>query len=141
MKQNRFWLELVTLCAMTSLVLALGLATVGVSAVLAFAEGQGSQGGPAEKSQAGAPPQTFSGVLTDSMCGAKHGKVINQSAAGCTKMCLKNGGSFALVDGDKVYRLQGNDEYLDRLAGERVTVSGTLSGDTIQVHAVDAMKR
>ena len=141
MKQNRFWLELVTLCAIASLVLALGLATVGVSAVLAFAENQSSQGVPAQKYQAGTEQQSFPGVVTCSVCGAKHDKTMNQSAAGCTKICLKKGASFALVDGDKVYMLQGSDEYLDKFAGERVSISGTLNGDTIQVNSVEAMKR
>lgn len=140
MKQNRFWLELVTLCAIASLGLALGLATVGVSAVLAFAKNRSPQSVPAENYQA-AEQQSFSGVVTCSICGAKHDKRLKQSAAGCTKICLKKGASFALVDGDKVYRLQGSDEYLDKIAGERVSISGTLDGDTIRVSSVDGMNR
>ncbi|HET7442546.1 MAG TPA: hypothetical protein VFJ47_14680 [Terriglobales bacterium] len=141
MKQNRFWLELVTLCAIASLALAFGIATLGVSAVLAFAKSSAAQNAPVEKYQPGEEHASFSGVLTCSICGAKHDKRMNQSAAGCTKMCLKKGASYALVDGDKVYKLQGNDEYLDKYAGERVTVSGTLSGDTLQVSSVEPMNR
>lgn len=140
MNKNRFWLELVTLCAITSFMLALGFATVGISAALAFAKAQ-SQNLPAEKVQAAAEQQSFSGVLTCSICGAKHDKRMNQGAAGCTKICLKKGAHYALVDGDKVYKLQGSDEYLDQYAGERVTLSGTLDGDTIHVNAGDAMNK
>ena len=66
---------------------------------------------------------------------------MNQSAAGCTRVCLKKGAKYALVDGDKIYMLDGGTDYLDKLAGERVTVSGTLNGDTISVRSVDAMRR
>ena len=141
MKENRFWLELVTLCAIASLALAIGIATLGVSAVLAFAKPSPVQSVPTEKTQAGEAQASFSGVLTCSICGAKHDTRMNQSAAGCTKICLKKGASYALVDGDKVYKLQGNDEYLDKYAGERVTVSGTLQGDILQVNSVAPMSR
>ncbi len=40
MTQNRFWLEIVTLCATAAVVLAFGLATLGAGAALAFAQGQ-----------------------------------------------------------------------------------------------------
>lgn len=141
MNKSRFWLELVTLCAIASLALAFGIATLGVSAALAFASSSAAQSVPAEKYQAEEEHASFSGVLTCSVCGAKHDKRMNQSAGGCTKICLKKGASYALVDGDKVYKLQGNEEYLDKYAGERVTVSGTLNGDTLQVSSVEPMNR
>ena len=131
MKQNRFWLELVTVSAITSLGLAIALATTGVSATLATAEDPA----PAQAPAAG---QTYSGVVTCSLCGAKHSTSMNQSAAGCTRVCLKKGAGYALVSGEKVYKLQGGTDYLDKFAGERVTVSGTLNGDTIKVTSVDA---
>ena len=134
MKHRRFWLELVTISAITSLALALALATVGVSATVASAEDPA----PAQASPAS---QTFSGVVTCSLCGAKHNTSMNQSAAGCTKICLKKGGGYALVDGEKVYKLAGGTDYLDKFAGERVTVAGTLNGDTIRVTSVDATNR
>jgi hypothetical protein len=133
MKQKRFWLELVTISAISWLALAIVLAAVGVSATVTSAED------PA-RPQAPAAGQTFSGVVTCSLCGAKHNTSMNQSAAGCTKVCLKKGAGFALVDGEKVYKLEGGTDYLDKFAGERVTISGTLNGDTIQVTSVDASK-
>jgi hypothetical protein len=133
MKQNRFWLELITITAISSLALAITLAGVAVSATLA------SAADPAQP-QAPAAGQTFSGVVTCSLCGAKHNTSMNQSAAGCTKVCLKKGADFALVDAEKVYKLEGGTDYLDKFAGERVTISGTLNGDTIQVTSVDASR-
>jgi len=140
MKHNRIWLELVTVCAIAAVILALGLAILGVSAAMALAQGPDSPTIPTEKFQAGGE-QTFSGVVTDSMCGAKHNTSMDQSAARCTKMCLKKGASFALVDGDKLYKLNGGDEYLDKFAGERVKISGTLNGDTIKVMSVDGTNK
>jgi len=45
---------------------------------------------------------------------------------------------YTLVDGDKVYALRGQAAYLDRLAGQRTTVAGTLDGNTIQVSSIAA---
>ena len=140
MKHNRIWLELVTVCAVATLILALGLAVLGVSAAVALAQGADSPKVPAEKFQAGGE-QMFSGVVTDSMCGAKHNSGMDQSAARCTKICLKKGAGFALVDGDKLYKLSGSDEFLDKFAGERVKISGILNGDTIKVMSVDGTNR
>jgi len=140
MTQNRFWLEIVTLCATAALVLAFGPATLGASAVLTLAQGQAPQSAPAQKYKASSE-RTFSGVVSDSICTAKHDTATNQSAAGCTRVCLKKGAKYALVDGDKIYMLDGGTDYLDKLAGERVTVSGTLNGDTISVRSVDTMRR
>jgi hypothetical protein len=56
-------------------------------------------------------------------------------------MCVKQGSSWALVDRTKVYALRGESPLLDRLAGERVTVSGTLDGNTIQVQSVESQNR
>ena len=84
-------------------------------------------------------PQTFTGVVSDAMCGAKH--VPGQTNAACTRACVKQGSMYALVVGDKVYKLQGGDAAeLDKLAGENAKVTGTLSGDTITVASVTAAK-
>jgi uncharacterized low-complexity protein len=86
--------------------------------------------------QASEPLKTFEGVVSDTRCGAKHSAAINQSAGDCTRMCVHGGERFALVDGDQVYVLEGDAASLKRLAGERVTVSGTLNGNTIAVSSV-----
>jgi hypothetical protein len=66
---------------------------------------------------------------------------LNQSAAGCTKICLKRGAGFSLVDGEKVYKLEDGTDDLDKFAGERVTISGILNGDTIKVTSVATTNR
>src|SRR5689334_14730306 len=94
-----------------------------------FAQGKKS-GKPAP-----AGPITVSGVVSDAMCGAKH-VMQDKSAAECTRECVKKGSKFALVSGDKLYVLEGHEAELDKFAGQRVTVSGTLSGETIAVSVV-----
>jgi hypothetical protein len=80
-----------------------------------------------------AKKQSWTGVVTDSMCGAKH---MMANAADCTRACVKQGSSYALLVGDKVYTLKGHEAEVDKLAGEKATVSGSLSGTTIQVASV-----
>lgn len=87
---------------------------------------------------ADAKTSTFTGVIGDSMCGAKH---MSGSPAECTRSCVKQGSAYALVVGDKVYTLKGGDAAtLDKLAGEKATVTGTLNGTTIEVSSVEAAK-
>ena len=83
-----------------------------------------------------ATAKTFSGVITDSFCGAKHNAKFNKSAAECTQACVRNGAHYALVDGDKLYILEGNHSEFDRFAGERVQINGTLRENTIQVSSL-----
>ena len=81
---------------------------------------------------------TLTGEVGDSMCGAKH---MSGTAAECTRSCVKEGSAYALIVGDKVYKLKGGDAAtLDKLAGDKATVSGTLDGDTLTVSSVAAAK-
>ena len=93
-------------------------------------------------SAAAAKGQTFTGEVSDSMCGAKHAMAGNNAA--CTRACVKKGSNYALVVGDKVYTLKTTDKSslaeLDKLAGEKAKVNGTADGDTIEVSKVSAAK-
>jgi Mg-chelatase subunit ChlD len=77
--------------------------------------------------------QPISGVITDSECGARHNKDAKMSATECARFCARNGSKYVLVDGEKRYTLTGNTEELSKFAGQRVTISGSRNGDTIQV--------
>ncbi len=95
-----------------------------------------AQQGKAKGSKPGpAAAVTVSGVISDAMCGAKH-MMKDKSAAECTRECVKKGSKFALVSGDKLYILEGHEAELDKYAGQRVTISGMLQGDTITVNVV-----
>ena len=86
--------------------------------------------------------ESFSGEVSDSMCGAKHMMAGND--ADCTRACVRKGSNYALVVGDKVYALHTNDkaalDALNKLAGEKATVTGTADGETIEVSKVAAAK-
>ncbi len=101
--------------------------TVLSRASLAQEAGQGAQRG-------GGRGQTLEGVVSDSMCGAKH-KMAD--AAKCTAGCVSHGAGYALVVGDKVYKLEGKTEGLDKLAGAKAKVTGRVEGDTITVRSVE----
>jgi hypothetical protein len=87
-----------------------------------------------------AKPATFTGTVSDSMCGAKH--QMPGDDAGCTRACVSKGSKYALVVGDKVYTLDASDkkalDTLDKQAGAKVTVTGTEKDNTITVSSVKA---
>ena len=83
------------------------------------------------------PPQTFTGTVSDTMCGKAHmSKTI--TATQCTQECVKGGPDYALVVGDKVYTLKGERAKIDPFAGKPAVVSGTAKGDTIAVASIAA---
>ena len=83
--------------------------------------------------------QTFTGKVSDAMCGAKHTEG-NLAPADCVRACVQKGANYALVVGDKVYTLNTSDkatlDELNKLAWEQAKVTGTASGDTIAVKSV-----
>jgi hypothetical protein len=83
--------------------------------------------------------QTFTGTVSDSMCGKTH-MMAGGSAADCTRACVKDGSDYALVSGDKVYTLKGDKAAIDKFAGAPATVKGKLSGTTIEVSSIMAGK-
>ncbi len=89
-----------------------------------------------------AKAQTFTGTVTDAMCGAKH--MMEGDPAACLRSCVNKGSKYALVVGDKVYTLDSNDQAtldaLGKLGAQQATVNGTLDGDTIAVKSVAAAK-
>jgi hypothetical protein len=80
-----------------------------------------------------AKTETLTGTVGDMMCGAKH---MGDDAKACTLGCVEHGSDYALVVGDKVYRLKGKTEGLKDYAGKEATVTGTVNGDTVEVASV-----
>lgn len=150
MQINRSWLALVTFCATTAVIVALGVAAFFASVTVAFAVVRTVSPVVDEKltteaiddavliQEASTPGETFSGLVTDDHCGARHDMGSDKSPSECAKACVHNGAKYALVDGDKTYALQGNSDALSRAAGLRVTVVGWLAGNTIQVSSIAA---
>ena len=87
--------------------------------------------------------QTFTGKVSDAMCGAKHSEG-NLAPAACVRACVQKGANYALVVGDKVYTLETKDQAaldtLNKLAWEDAKVTGTANGDTISVKSVTVTK-
>ncbi len=83
--------------------------------------------------------QTLTGTVSDDMCGKTH-MVKDKSAADCTRECVKMGAGYALVVGDKVYKLKGASDQLNQLAGSKATITGEVKGDTVQVTKVVPVK-
>ena len=128
------WLRLLTYCLSRALAISLVITVVLVGGALAFAHGQTVKV-PRRSSirPSGLAYQPISGVITDSECGARHNKDAKMSATECARFCARNGSKYVLVDGEKRYTLTGNTEELSKFAGQRVTISGSRNGDTIQV--------
>lgn len=131
-KTHRIWIEIVLLGTGIACAVALLLVTIGAAAGTAF--GQSESSSPAQASVS----TTYEGVVTCSHCGAKHSAKIGQTAADCVRVCVHTGAQFALVDGDVTYLLDGNLNQLKHIAGERVRITGKLTGKTIHVISVAA---
>jgi hypothetical protein len=82
-----------------------------------------------------AKPGSWSGVITDDMCGAKGAKA--EHAACATKCVKEHGAKYALYNtaDKKVYILDPQDKAAEH-AGHEVTVAGTVDGNTIHVTSV-----
>ena len=75
---------------------------------------------------------TWTGYISDSDCGAKGD---NADHAACAKKCVKNGASPVFVVGDKVYTIS-NPKKVAKFIGDKVTISGTLTVDAIDIDKV-----
>jgi uncharacterized low-complexity protein len=132
----RFWIEMLAIASAIACALALLIATLGAAA--AAAAGETGSGKPAQSSPV--EPQTYEGMITDTHCGARHSAATGKMAGDCTLACVRGGERFSLVDGDKMYVLEGEPAALKQAAGQRVRIVGTLNGKTISVSSVAAAK-
>jgi hypothetical protein len=157
-RHQRSWLSLVTFCSITVLIVALGSAVLLAGASVAFAVARPSPVEdvssdneiavlPAAAQSPAVPPidsegnaanTTFAGMITDSRCGARHRKNSGKTSAECVRSCMGKGARYVLVDGEKIFALAGDSTQLEKVAGERVNVSGILKDDTITVKAVSS---
>lgn len=83
---------------------------------------------------------TFTGTITDTMCGARHGMMKGQPDDACVRTCVKNtSAQYALYDGQTVMRLS-DQKAPARFAGAKVKVTGTYDekSKTIKVASIEA---
>ena len=135
-KPNYSWLTLLTFCTATALATALGLAILITGATLAFAGGKKSFNSSSSQAASVAPDRTYAGVITDSACRARHVKDSGKSPAECARTCVRKGAQYTLVDGERSYLLEGNATDVEKLAGQRAKITGTLDGSTIKVTSI-----
>ena len=74
----------------------------------------------------------MTGYISDSKCGAKG---ENDAHADCAVKCVKGGASPVFVSDGKVYNIDDVTKVQDHV-GHKVTITGELKGDTIQVQEV-----
>jgi len=70
----------------------------------------------------------------------KSGNLKDNPAAECLRCCVKQGTKYALVAGKNVYTLEGHEVELDKYVTQKVTVKGTLKGETLTVESVHPAK-
>ena len=97
------------------------------AALLAFAA--------AEKSQ------TFTGVITDSMCVGNHAMMHITPDDKCVRECVRAGSKYVLYDGKNTYKLS-DQQTPEKFAAKKVKVTGALFPATgiIQVEKIEAAK-
>jgi hypothetical protein len=85
-----------------------------------------------------AADQTWTGAISDKMCGVDHKKMGgNSSDRECTQACAKGGAPYVLVTNGKVYQLTNHDADLRSHAGHTVNLTGELKGDSIRVSKIE----
>jgi hypothetical protein len=79
-----------------------------------------------------AASQTLTGQISDSMCGKSHAGMgeMGKNPKECTMGCVKAGGKYVFVSGDKVYEIKNqNFAGLAANAGANVQLTGDVAND------------
>ncbi len=128
MRLRELWVHTIGWSVSVAVLSALIIALLTATAVLAFSQ---------KDSPDAKPEQTLTGVLTDSRCRGRHPSASKMTSAQCTLFCIKQGASWALVDGDAVYTLKGDSPSFNHLAGQRVQLTGSIEGKSIDVKSIE----
>lgn len=97
----------------------------------------------APQSNLAAAPETWTGQIGDSMCGAKHQAMGAKKMTDreCTEMCVKAGAQYVFITGGKVFKIADQkDKGLATHAGHTVLLTGELKGDTITASKIEMPK-
>lgn len=88
---------------------------------------------------AGGTPRKFTGIVTDSMCGANHSMMHVTPDAKCVRDCVKARSKYVLFDGKIVYPLSNQQEPA-KFAAQRVTILGTIKDGVIEITSITPAK-
>ena len=86
---------------------------------------------------------TWSGKISDSMCGRSHKSAIEHSGKklsdhDCVIACVKNGGKYVFVADGKIYNIENQDfAGLEEHAAHNIKLTGAMTGDTIKVTKIE----
>ncbi len=85
----------------------------------------------------GAMAESMTGFVSDSHCGAAHDGSHAEKDAACAQKCVKSGSDPVFVTGGKVIKFDSDSAAKAKdLVGQKVTVDGTMSGDTLTVNSI-----
>jgi len=96
-------------------------------------------------SPAMAAEKTWTGVISDAKCGAKHAKTEHAGASAdehdCVTKCAEGGQKYVFVEGGKTYQI-ANQDFADLKAhgGHHVALTGEMKGDSITVSKIEMPK-
>src|SRR5258708_2156475 len=79
-----------------------------------------------------AAPQTLTGMISDSMCGKSHSGMgdVGKNPKECTLGCVKGGGKYIFVSGDKIYAITNQSfAAVAAHAGASVQLTGDVDND------------
>ena len=76
----------------------------------------------------------YKGTISDAKCGAAHADA-SPKAMKCVAGCVKNGVAPVFVTDGKVLKIADASKVNEHL-GHKVTITGTIDGDTIKVDSV-----
>lgn len=85
--------------------------------------------------------ETFTGVITDTMCGAKpHTMMKGHTDPECVRMCVKGPHAYALLDGTNVIQLS-DQKVPAKYAAQKVKVTGAYDekARTIKVVSIEPL--
>jgi hypothetical protein len=90
-----------------------------------------------------ATPQSWTGQISDSICGATHKKMNANSKEKltdreCTLQCIQDGAKFVFVNNGHVIQIENQDfAGLPEHAGHTAEVSGVLTGASMKITAIN----
>jgi hypothetical protein len=93
---------------------------------------------------AAGPVKTYTGVITDSMCGKNHAQMGITPYDKCVRECVrmdKGKWKYALLSGQKMYVLS-DQQTPEKFAAQKVTITGTLYEKTgiLKVEKIEPAK-
>lgn len=89
--------------------------------------------------QAYGDASTIDGIVSDTKCGRSH-KWSGKTDVQCVQDCLKGKNTYALVVGDKVYTLAGQEKTIAPFACQHVQIKGTIEALRLTVISIHEMR-